>query len=144
MIDKKRIEKEIRKGLRKKTIRTEADAKAIANRYIKNEPDYQATIEVSNLLSKRVGLILKQDRYKHPWFRGKVTRTLYIDRFDRMWSMTKGVIKTGVPTCYINGDYSLDTLGGSMWRSKKGRTFTCRYRTTEEESKQSVLPETFV
>jgi len=145
MIDKESIEKEIKRGLRNKTIKTEEDARIIAKKYITDdEPSYEVTLAISDLLSKKVDKILTTKKYKHPWFKGTTISILYTDPFGRMWSQTKGVIKEGIKTRLLLGDYHIDTLGGSMWRSKKGRTYTCRYRTCAEEQQSSISPQTFI
>lgn len=139
------IQKEIKNGLKNKTILTESQARTIANKYIsKDEPSYQATIEISDLLPKKVKEIVQSNVYKHPWFAGKITSIVYIDTFGRMWSKTKGVIKKGMKIRLINGHYIIDGLGGMMWNSKKGRTFICEYRTSKSELKNSVSPQTFI
>lgn len=145
MIDNVSIQKEIKKGLKNKTIKTEEDARVIAKKYITDdEPSYEITTAISNLLRRKVGTILVSKKYKHPWFYGKVTSIVYTDIFGRMWSKTQGVIKKDIPTRFITDEYSIAKLGGMMWRSKKGRTFICEYRTNLEEQKESISPQTFI
>jgi hypothetical protein len=145
MIDHKSIQKEIKNGLKNKTILTETQATTIAKKYIsKDEPSYQATIAISDLLPKNVKEIIDSRIYKHPWFTGKITSIVYIDTFGRMWSRTKGVIKKNVKIQFINGHYIINALGGMMWNSKKGKTFICEYRTELSEIKNRVSPQTFI
>ena len=69
MIDHKTIQKEIKKGLKNKTILTETHATTIAKKHIsKDEPSYEATLAISDLLSKKVKEIVQSNIYKHPWF----------------------------------------------------------------------------
>jgi hypothetical protein len=144
MIDHKSIQKEIKKGLKNKTILTETQATTIAKKHIsKDEPSYEATLAISDLLSKKVKEIVQSNVYKHPWFAGKITSIVYVDTFGRMWSRTKGVIKKNVKIQFINEHYIINALGG-MWNSKKGRTFICQYRTDPSELKNRVSPQTFI
>lgn len=145
MIDHKSIRKEIMRGLKNKTIQTEEQALTITKKHISaNEPSYEATLAISNLLPKKVNKVIQSKVYKHPWFIGKTNHIIYVDNFGRMWSKTKGVIKSNMKTRFVNGHYFIDCLGGMMWNSKKGRTFICQYRTDESEIKNNVNPETFV
>ena len=145
MIDHKSIQKEIKRGLKNKTILTEKDAEIIAKKHIsKDEPSYEKTLAISDLLSKKVKEIVQSNVYKHPWFAGKITSIVYIDTFGRMWSRTKGVIKKDVKIQLVNGHYIINALGGMMWNSKKGRTFICQYRTEMSELKNRVSPQTFI
>ena len=145
MIDHKTIQKEIKNGLKNKTILSEKDAETIAKKYIsKDEPSYETTLAISDLLPKKVKEIVQSNIYKHPWFVGKITSIVYIDTFGRMWSRTKGVIKKDVKIQLVNGHYIINALGGMMWNSKKGRTFICQYRTEMSELKNSVSPQTFI
>ena len=145
MIDHKSIQKEIKNGLKNKTILTEEHARTIANKYIsEDEPSYQTTIEISNLLPKKVNEIVESRIYKHPWFAGRIKSIVYVDRFGRMWSKTKGVIKKDVKIQFVNGHYIINALGGMIWNSKKGRTFICQYRTEMSEIKNRVSPQTFI
>ena len=145
MIDNKSIRKEIKRGLKNKTILTEEHARTIAQKYISaDEPSYEATLAISDLLPKKVKDIIDSEVYKHPWFAGRITSIVYVDTFGRMWSRTKGVIKKGKKTTIVNGHYIIDGLGGMMWNSKKGRTFICQYRTELSEIKNRVSPQTFI
>ncbi len=145
MINQKAINREIKKALRLGQIKTIEDAEAVARLWMSSdEPSYQANICVSPLLTKKVVEVLQQFKFTHPWFKGRVKKVVFVDSFNRIWSKTTGVIKEGVPIQLINGEYSINSLGGMMWRSKKGRTFVCCYRTSKEEMKERINPETFV
>lgn len=145
MIDKKSIEREVKKGIKDGTIKTEKDAKKIAKKYIKDEPSYEPCLQVAWLLPRKPKVILLEKKFKHSWFKGSVHQIVFIDIWGRIWSKTKGVIKDNVKTrkSEVFG-ICIDKLGGDMWHSKKGRTFICEYRTNKDEIKNMVKPETFI
>lgn len=140
-----KIRKEIKKGLNDKSILTENDAKIIAKKYITDdEPSYEITLSISNLLPKRIKEIIFIKKYKHPWFFGRCKTLVYEDTFGRIWSKTKVVLKNGIKTKLVNEHYIIDNLGGMSWRSKNGRTFICQYRTDKDEMNGQTLPQTFI
>jgi len=145
MIDNKSIRKEIKAGLKNKTILTEDDARIIAKKYISDdEKSYEITIAISDLLPKKVKTIIANEPYNHTWFVGITKNIVFVDEFGRIWSRTKGVLKNDIETTFVNGHYIIKKLGGMVWRSKKGRTFICEYRTNKDEMNDTIAPQTFV
>jgi len=146
MINKEAIQKDVKRGIKDGTIKTEEDAMNVAKKYIsEDEPSYEPCLQVAWILPRTPKDILHKSKYKHSWFKGKVETIIFIDIWGRMWSRSKGVIKEDVKTrkSEVFG-YCIDKLGGMMWSSKKGRTYICEYRTSEEEIKNTVNPETFI
>jgi len=145
MIDKLLIQNEIKKGLKNKSILTENDARIIAKKYITDdEPNYEITLSISDLLPKKIKKIVFARKYKHPWFYGQCETIVYEDTFGRIWSKTKGVLKNGIKTYIVNGYYIIDALGGMIWHSSNGRTFICEYRTNKDEINNRISPQTFI
>lgn len=127
-------------------IKSEKQAENFAKPYLIDDyANYHLTLVVVPFLSHKVGKIISTKQYKHPYFIGEVTNTIYIDIWGRMWNKTVGVIKKKMKLTNINDEYQIDTLGGGMWRSEKGRTFICEYRTNKSEIKErGAKPETFI
>ena len=145
MIFKKRIEKEIKKGLQNNTIKTENDAETIAMKYITmDEASYEITLAISNHLPKEIKTVIKQQEYNHPWFSGKMKNVIYKDAFGRIWNKSIGKIKKSTKTYKIKNSYHIEALGGMMWTSEDGKNFTCEYRTNMDEINNRTRPETFI
>lgn len=145
MIFKKRIEKEIKKGLQNNTIKTENDARIIAKKYITmDEASYEITLAITNHLPKEIKTVIKKQAYNHSWFSGKIKNVIYRDAFNRVWNKSTGKIKKGIETYKTTNSYHIDAPGGMMWSSKDGKTFVCEYRTNEEEITHLTRPETFI
>jgi len=141
----KDIKFQVKNGL----IKTEEDARKIAEKYLKeNHKSYEITMAIVLFLDSKIVKVISVKKYKHPYFKGKTINTLYVDRWGRIWSKTVGVLKDNSSLKLRYSEhfkcYYVDTLGGGMWRSKRGKTFICQYRTTIEESKEIVNPETFI
>lgn len=144
---KRSIKSVIKKNIKSGTLTTENDAREIAKAFLTDgiEP-YEITGHTSDHLPRKIGEILNEKRLNHPYFKNKARHILYRDIWGRIWSKTTGTVKEDLKLKYLEQAkiYYIDTLGGMMWRSKNGRTFTCEYRTSEEEANDRVNPETFI
>lgn len=146
MIDKEAIKRDVKKGIKDGSIKTYMDAENVALKHIgETEPSYEPCLQTSDLLTRKPKETIREKKFKHPWFKGKVTHKIYLDIWGRMWNQTKGVINDNIKTrkCSIDG-HCIDMLGGMMWTSKKGRTYICEYRTNANEINERVNPETFI
>jgi len=141
--------KDLKTQIKNGFVKTEDDAIKLAKKYLKeNHHSYEETMAVVLFLDSKIDKIISLKKYKHPYFKGNTIRTLYADKWGRVWSKTVGVLKDDneLKLTYSKQFkcYHIDTLGGGMWSSKRGKTFICQYRTSIEESKEHVNPETFV
>lgn len=130
-------------------VTTEEQAKEVATKYLKeNAESYDSTLAVSRVLPRTIKTVLQEQKFKHPYFKGLTKRILYIDIWGRVWSKTKGILKDNselkLRFSEWSKEYSIDTLGGGMWRSKGGKIFYCEYRTEVTEFNESVNPEKFI
>lgn len=139
---------EIKRAVRLGLITTEAEADAIAWKHLPGIPHYEVTGVVHPLLPKTLKEVIDKAKYRHPWFKGKVTRTVYEDVWGRVWNKTTGIVKKGIKLYRLRPNKIwIDLLGGMSWDSTDGKHFVCEWRTNREEfarSKKGPSPETFV
>lgn len=130
-------------------VTTEKQAIEIAMKYLKEGAEsYEPMLAVSRVLPRTEKTILQEQKFLHPYFKGLTTRILYVDIWGRVWSKTKGVLKddSTLKLRYFDWakEYTIDTLGGGSWRSKRGKTFYCEYRTEVTDFNERSNPETFI
>jgi hypothetical protein len=148
---KRKIERLVTLGISKGEVKSEDDARKIAQAVLKGKglPSYEETLAISDVLPKTVKTVISKTSFRHPWFQRKVTRLVFEDIWGRVWNQTTGIVKKSVKLVRLPKRYKskiwIDELGGMSWTSGDGIHFECDFRTSREEfMRKNASPETFI